>query len=409
MFLILHNPQFRLLLAASLAMSMAQLIFMMVQPWLALEATDSVFWVGATVGAAGAGLLSFSVVGGVLADRVDRRKLIIGGAAVQTLVAGGIAVLAFAGQIKLGYIMMFAFADSALMAILVPSFMALLLDVVGKERLLSAVSIDHVFSGAAGIGVPIAVGAVLNAFDIAWAYVIVAACDAAGVVFLLRLRSVAPVEKAERASPIADLKEAVRFVFTTPTIRALILGVLVIEYFGFMHEPMMPVMARDVLDAGPSGLGYLFSAGSAGSLVASLVLAGVGDIKQKGRLLAIGAAAFGGLLIAFAWSRSLPMSLGFFGLAYAGLMVYDATMQTLLQVTVPNEMRGRVLGFQTVTWGIVMLSGFQTGAIATAIGAPATIALGGGVAILTAVILFRRVGRIDEVQPEEPVAAEQPA
>ncbi len=131
------------------------------------------------------------------------------------------------------------------------------------------------------------------------------------------------------------------------------IGILLIEYFGFMHEPMVPIMARDVLGVGAEGLGNLISAGYAGGLAGALVLSRLGEIERKGRLLVLGAAMFGGMLVAFAYSRSMPLSLTLFGLSYAGILLYDTTVQTLLQIVVPDRMRGRVLGFRSMSWGVV--------------------------------------------------------
>lgn len=93
------------------------------------------------------------------------------------------------------------------------------------------------------------------------------------------------------------------------------------------------------------------------------------------------------------------MSLTLFGLSYAGILLYDTTVQTLLQIVVPDRMRGRVLGFRSMSWGVVWLLGFLTGAIAEAIGAPATIVLGGGVVVATAAMLYNRIARIGENGP----------
>ena len=405
--LIFDNAQFRILLGGSLMLSMAHLLFMILQPWLALETTDSAFWVGATVGAAGAGMASFSVIGGVLADRIERRKLIAAALGVQMLVALAVAILALAGQMRLQFILLFSFVDATMLAIVAPCGLALVLDVVGRERLLTAMSLQHVVSGVAGIGTPLMAGMVLDSFDIGWAYAIVAACHLTGIALMLRLRP-ANVQKRSRTSALDGFKEGARYVFGTPTVRLLVLGILFIEYFGFMHEPMIPVMVRDVLEAGPTGLGYVFSASYTGVFVASLALAAVGNVRRKGRLMAFGVVAFGVFLVAFAWSRSLPLSMALFALGGAGMLVYDTTMQTLLQVEVPDEMRGRVLGFQTLSWGIVWSSGFLTGAIAEAIGAPATITLGSGLVVFIAAIIYPRVARIGEPQaPEEATPALQ--
>ncbi len=391
--LVIENAQFRLLLGFTLFTGMAQLGFMMLQPWLALETTDSAFWVGATVGASGAGLLSFSVVGGVLADRFERRSVLVAALCVQAAASAALATLAFTDQVRVGYVMLLGFVDAAMLAVLVPSAMTLILDVVGKEKLLSALSIDQMAMGSAGIVAPLSAGRIVDTFDISWAYVFVAACQAAAIPLALSLRRQVGRESG-RASPFAELKEGVKYVISAPVVRALFIGILVIEYFGFMHEPMVSVMARDVLDVGADGLGNIIAAGSVGGLAAALMLSHFGEVERKGRLLILGAVAFGGFMVAFAFSRSLPLSLALYGLMYAGVVIYDTTVWTLLQTVVPDRIRGRVLGFRSMTGGTVWLLGFQTGAIAEVIGAPSTLVLGGAVVVGAAAALYRRVAGI---------------
>ena len=396
--LIVENAQFRLLLAFTLFTGMAQLLFMMLQPWLALVTTDSAFWVGATVGASGAGLLSFSVVGGVLADRFERRSVLVAALCVQVAASAAIAVLAFSGQTRIGYIMLLGFVDAAMLAVLAPSAMTLVMDVVGKEKLLPALSIDQVVMGAAGIMAPLAAGRIVDTFDIAWAYVFVAACQAAAVPLALRLRRRAKFE-TEHSSPLAEMMEGAKYALSAPMVRTLFIGILLIEYFGFMHEPMVPIMARDVLDVGAEGLGNLIAAGNAGGFAAALMLSHFGEVERKGRLLILGAVVFGGFMVAFAFSRNVPLSLALYSFSYAGIVLYDTTVWTLLQIVVPDRLRGRVLGFRSMSGGVVWLLGFQTGAIAQAIGAPATIVLGGGVAVGAAAVLYHRVARIGANEP----------
>ena len=185
--------------------------------------------------------------------------------------------------------------------------------------------------------------------------------------------------------------------FSTPAVRLLIAMVLVTEAFGWAHETILPVMARDVLDVGASGLGYLLAAGSAGGTVSTLLLASVGEVGRKSRLLVASSFGFGLFLVLFAWSSALPLSLVLIAGAYASALVYETTVTTLLQREVPDNLRGRVVSFQAMMWGVTGLAGFHTGAIAGAIGAPAAIAIGGAVVVVSAVWVLRVAGRFDKV------------
>ncbi len=265
MLLIIRNPKFRLLWFSTIFNDMGLIMYMVVHGWLALEVTDSPFWVGATAGMGGLGMMVFSIFSGVLADRFDRRKLIIGTQLIEIVLAFGLAIVILTDRVQLWEVLVFAFLSGVLVSIKIPSKMALTLDVVGRNRLLSATAANFTAMTSMGILAPILSGAVISAFDIGWAYVIIGVVYLISVAILANLRGIVGVEK-EPSSPWDDLKEGVRYVFTTPVVRMLILMVLVSEAFGWSHEVMLPVIARDVLNVGASGYGYLIAAGSVGGI-----------------------------------------------------------------------------------------------------------------------------------------------
>ena len=400
MLLVIQNPRFRLLWIGGAFSDMGMGVYFMVHGWLTLAVTDSPFWVGATAGMSGLGLTSCSVLGGVLVDRLDRRNLVIGGQVIQAAMAFSLAVLVLSGHVQLWQILVLGFVDGAVAGVRIPARMALTLDIAGRDRLLSATAANFAAMAGMGIVAPLAGGAVVSAFDVGWAYVLIGGAYLASVAVLLRLRGVPRVERSGD-SPWEDLRRGIRYVLTAPTVRALILMVLVTEAFGWSHESMMPVVARDVLGAGASGLGYLMAAGASGATVSTLVMSSVGDIRNKGRLMVIGLCGFGLFLMLFASSRSMPLAMLLLGLAYASVVLYEASLSTLLQTMVPNEMRGRVLSFQTLMWGMTGISGFHTGAIARLLGAPVAIAVGGGVVFLNALRLIRGASRFQEDPSEE--------
>ena len=394
--LIFQNPRFRLLWISVAFNDMGIFLYFMVQGWLVLTVTGSPFWVGATMGMAGLGTMAFSPLGGVLADRLDRRSLIIGGQLVQAAYASVMAALVLSDQIQLWHILLVAFVDGGVASIKIPAREALTLDLVGRENLLRATAANFMAMTLFGIAAPLIGGVVITAFDIGWAYVIWAGVSMAAAVVLLRLTGVPRRPREARGSPLQDLKIGIRYALATPTVRTLLLIILVTEIFGWAHESMLPVMARHELDVGASGLGYLLSAAAAGALVGTLVVSAMGDIKEKGRLMVVGQAGFGLFLVLFALSSSFPLSMVLLALAYALGVAFEAIIVTLLQTSVPDEMRGRVLSFQAFMWGISFSAGFHTGAIASAVGAPVTIAIGGGVVLLNALRLLPTMSRFRE-------------
>ena len=402
--LIISNPKFRLLWFSVIFNDMGLIMYMVVHGWLALVVTDSPFWVGATGGMGGLGMMMFSIFSGVLADRFDRQKLIIGSQLIGAAMALVLAIVILSGRIQLWEVLTFAFLNGVLISIIIPSRMALTLDVAGRGRLLSANAANLAAMTVMGIVAPILGGVVISAFDIGWTYVIVAVAYMVSAGILASLRGIVRLKK-EPTSPWDDLKKGVHYVFTTPVVRMLLLMVLVSEAFGWSHEVMLPVMAREVLNVGASGYGYLIAAGSAGGTVSTVIMSSIGEIKNKGRLLVVSLGGFGLFLMVFASSTSFQLSLVLLALVYGSVVIYETTINTLLQTIVPDEMRGRVLSFQAFTWGVTGFSGFQTGAIASFVGAPLSIAIGGGVVLLNALRLTRRMSRL-QAPSSEPVVGD---
>ena len=407
MLLIPRNSRFRLLWSSSVVNFVGLIFYFTVHGWLALEVTDSEFWVGATYGMNGLSLVLFSAVAGVLVDRLNRKTLILIALVCQASTAAAIAALIFTEQIQLWHILVVSFLDGTVMSFKVPSRSAFVLDVVGRRNLLKATAAVNAGATGVGIVVPPLAGMIIESHGIGWAYVAMSSAFVVSALILLFLRGVRRVERKSKPSPVQDFRDGVKYIFATPAVRLLFLLLLSAEILGWAHESMMPVMAGKVLNAGPTGLGYLLSAGSAGALLASLVLSGIGDIRRKGVALIVGYIVFGAFLVMFALSEWLLLSLVLIAIAYASATLYETVLETLLQTTVPDEMRGRVLSFQMFTWGVTGVSGFYTGAIAALLGAPLAIAVGGGALVLNGLRLIRTFasGRLDE-QAETDVDAQ---
>ena len=250
-----------------------------------------------------------------------------------------------------------------------------------------------------GVAIPLAIGPVADTVGIGWAYVVIASGDAVfiGLLSVLRIprpeQSDAPVA---RRSPIQDFMAGARYSLGHPIVRVVLGVILVSEVFGWSVEPMLPVIARDTLGLGASGLGMLFAAASAGAAVAAFVISTLGDVRNKGWMMAGGMVVFGAFLLAFSLSRFFPVSLALFALTGAATAVYEAAADTIIQAGVDSRMRGRVISFQTMMWGISGASGFYTGAMATLFGAPLAVGIGGVIVTLAGLWLAaRRAGRLN--------------
>ena len=389
MLLILRNPRFRLLWSSSVANFIGLTTYFTVHGWLALEVTDSAFWVGATFGVKGLSIMAFSAAAGVMADRLNRKALILASMFIQAGLMALVAALILTEHILLWHILVATLFDGMLTAIKVPARTALVLDVAGRQNMLQATAATNAAMTAAGIAIPPLAGLLVEMHGIGWAFLSMSGAFLLSAIVLCFLRGVKKAERNYKATPFQDFRDGLRYVLSTPAVRLLFLLMVTSELFGWAHEPMMPVMAGNVLEVGPTGLGYLLSAGSAGALFTSLILSAVGDIRRKGLALILGYTGFGVFLIAFAASEWIALSLILIAIAYASVTLYETMMRTLLQTSVPDEMRGRVLSFQMFSWGFTGLSGFHTGAVAAVIGAPIAIAIGAGVVVLNGLRLVR--------------------
>ena len=250
MFLILRNARFRLLWASSVVSEMGVMFHITAHGWLTLTVTDSAFWVGASAGVAGTSILVFSTVSGVLADRLNRKYLVLMTLILQAVVGAGLATLIFTERIELWHILLASSIEGAMVSIRVPSRLALMMDVAGRPNVQNATAANFAAMTGTGIVIPPIAGMLIEHFGIAWSY---AAMSGAFILSSLILSLLAGVTGASRkgvASPLQDFKEGVRYVFTTPSVRLLILLMLTSEIFGWAHEAMIPVMARDVLGTG---------------------------------------------------------------------------------------------------------------------------------------------------------------
>jgi MFS family permease len=362
-----------------------------VSGWLALTLTDSPFWVGAVAGMSGLALATASLIAGVIVDRLDKRKLIIAGQMVQMFFSFTLAFLIFTGNIALWHILVIAFLRGLAASVKITATHTLILDIVGRSNLLAANAATIAAFTIMGIIMPPIVGLVVEKADIGWMYIVMGCAGLTAASLLFFLRGVESRKRAERTSPLQDLGAGIRFVITTPIVRSLILLGLVGEIFGWGHEAMLPVMARDVLEVGPTGLGYLYSAGSVGALIASLILSARSNINNKERLMIAGYIGMGVFLLLFAWSPWLVTSLILLGISHFMGAGSFAILETTLQTSVPDDMRGRVLSVQAFGFGLSNVTGFQTGAVAAWLGAPVAIAIGAGIVTANGFRLLRGV------------------
>jgi hypothetical protein len=289
-----------------------------------------------------------------------------------------VGLLAVTGNIALWHMLVAAFIQGLLQAVQMPASNAMVYQVVGSGKLLNAMAARlMVFNMTRIIGSLIA-GWLITHVSIGSCYLFAAGCSYVAAPLLLPLRGNFRPETT-RDSFWQVLSGGIKYAWSSTSIRMLLLLSLLMELYGFSHLIMLPVMARDVLKVGATGLGNLSAAGGAGAMLSTIVVAGLGDFKNKGLLLLVTAAGSGVFILLFAASPWYPASLVFVAGVSACLMAYDATMGTMLQFLSTDAVRGRILGLYGLTFGFTPVGGFLAGAIGTLVTVPFAVGLGGAI------------------------------
>ena len=395
MHLIFRNPQFRLFWTAGIFGDVSLIAYFTVHGWLALQVTDSPFWVGATAGVGGIAMTVLAPLGGVLVDRFPKVNVVRAGSALRGTLAVALTVLVFTDSVELWHVLAFSVAQGAAAAMRVPGMKTLSMDIAGVENLLAASAARMTSMTVVGVVVPLSIGPVVDAVGIGWAYVTIAVGDLTSVALMSLVRPPQSTETSQGASPLAALLSGIGYSLHHPLVRTILGFMVLTEMFGWSVEPILPVVVRDVLGGGATGLGMLFAAASGGAAVSALVLSSVRVVPHKGWLMVIGIVGFGCFLFCFALSRSMPLSLALFLMAGASTSLYETAADTILQSGVDRAMRGRVLSFQAMLWGVSGMSGFHVGAIANSFGAPIAIGIGGVVVTLAGIGLAKFAGKLD--------------
>ena len=381
--------------ASGLAFSAGWTFEVLTQGWLVLQLTDSPFWVGAAAGIRGLSQLAFSLAGGTAADRFDRRRTLWAALGVHALACLVLAALTFAGPVSLWLVLLLV-AFSGVSGMVVPSMSAIVYDVVGPARLLNAGAFSFLVGALVRSVAGLAGGVVLDRLGIAPGYAIAAVLLVTSALLQVPLdvshrRSAA---QAARESPPKALWSAMRYARSHPQLRDLLVLSVVTEAFGFAYLFVLPVLARDVLAAGATGLGALTAASAAGQLIAMVGLAASGNVRRKGAVLVASTAAFGIAIIALASSPVLIVAILFALCVGASASLYDTSMATLVQLSASSEMRGRVLGLYVATYGMSQVGGFIVGALASVFTVPIALAVAGTVVTANASRFIKTIARV---------------
>lgn len=361
--------------------------------WLILTLTNSPFYVGLTAALSSIGVLLFSLYAGVIADRADKRRVIIFMQLAFMLEAFTVSILVWTGVVAVWQVLVLATILGIASAFDIPMRQSFLVEMVGKDDLMNAIALNSSLFNAARVVGPALAGLLIGAVGIAWCYFLNGLSYIAVIAGLLMMRLPQSPRPAKTTSVWSGFREVLAFLRSDRRLRALIILTAILSVFGFPYISMMPVFARDVLHRGAAGYGALTSSIGIGAVIGALGIAlGAARIRARGRLMLAGGTTFGLLLMAFAASRALPLSMALLALAGCAMIVNNSIVNTLLQTSAPDHLRGRIMGFYSFVFvGMAPFGAFLFGVVAEQVGVPKTIATGGAIVALAVAVTGWRV------------------
>jgi MFS family permease len=356
------------------------------QGWLVLKLSNSPFWLGVDGFMATAPGLVLTLAGGVFADLMDRRKLLIYSQIVAGFSALTLGVLVATGVVHVWMILGLSFVTGCCMTIAGPSYLAFVFDLVGREDLANAIALNSTQFQLARVLGPVGAGIGFKIFGIAGCFFANGLSFAAVVIGLALVRFDRPKNSNVTADRSIDNKKAFwqdlvqgfRYVGRRPRVSMLLLISAVTNLFGAPYLSMAPVFARDIFHLGETGLALLMGTAGSGALFGALFLAYLGDFRHKGYFVLGGDFGFAVCLICFSLSTNLTVSLVFlFGLGFA-IVCSVALTNTLLQKLVTDEMRGRVMSMFVLSFiGAMPIGNLIAGTASHRFGVPHTLSAGG--------------------------------
>ena len=388
----LRHRNFRLFFAGQLISLIGTWMQSVAQSWLIYRLTGSSLLLG-TVGFAGQfPVLLAAPLGGIVADRYNRHRIVIATQVASMILALILAWLTLTGTVTVWHVATLAACLGLVNAFDIPARQSFIVEMVGKEDLMNAIALNSsMFNSARMIG-PAVAGVLVASIGEGWCFFANGISYLAVIAGLLMMQVMPVARPAQTGSPLENILEGFRFARRSTPIRSLLLLLALSSLVGAPYAVLMPIFAGEILHGGPRGLGILMGAAGIGALLGALTLAARRGLRGLGRWIALASGSFGVSLILFAYSRIFWLSaLLLIPTGYA-LMVQMGSTNTLVQSMTPDHMRGRVMGIYSMMFmGMAPFGALLAGGAAHPFGAPATVAAGGLLCIAGAIVYSRRL------------------
>jgi len=369
MFRSLKYRDYRLLWISTLFTSAGQWFQQITVGWLVYQMTGSAFLLGAINGFRALPLLLLAPFGGVAADRVERKFLLQSTSVLAFVASAILTVIIFVGELKLWHLFAFTLITGVVWAFNNPVRQSIVPNLVPKHDLMNALALNSAGFNITRILGPALAGVILGLLG-SWENFGLQTLAYVGVLLMVLPMTIPATNRANTVSVRENLSEGMKYVWTHKTLRTQLILAFVPTILAFPYMALMPIFAKEVLGRGEGGYGMMGSAIGVGAVLGTLGLASLTNVKRRGMVVLVSIFVLGASLMAFALSRSFELSLVILALTGASQMIYLTTNQTILQLTVPDELRGRVMGIYMLSQGMMPFGGLMGGALAEFTSAP---------------------------------------
>ncbi len=359
------------------------------QGWLVYSLTKSPFYLGLVAAANALPILLFTLLGGVIADRFQKRNLLLITQGLSIIPAVLLGILTSMGVATVWHVAVLAFFLGTINAIDIPVRQSFLAEMVGKEHIVNAIALNSAaFNGARIIG-PVMAGLTISYLGIPACFFLNAASFVAVIAALSRMQIKGEI-KTKHEGVLSDVIKGFTFIRGNRQIRHVMLLITVFSLAGLPYISLLPVFAEEVFHRGAKGFGFLVGASGTGALIGALGIAVKGDIKNKTRFMAFAGLCFSIALFVFSFSNIFIVSVAAIMFGGWGMVSYLAMANSYLQVSVPDELRGRVMSvYSFVFLGTVPIGNAIMGIVADNIGTPNAVT-GAGVLCIIASGIFAK-------------------
>jgi MFS family permease len=383
---------FRLMWFGACTSSIGTWMQIVAQSWLVYRLSHSAFLLALDQFLGGIPIFLFSLIGGVVADRVERRKILLVSQYLQMFTAGLLTILVTTGVVHVWHILCLSFVSGLAQAFGGPAYQALIPTLVDKEDMPNAIALNSIqFNVAVMVG-PALGGLTLGRLGEKWCFGLNAISFLAPIISLSMIRTrFFPVKTVQ--SMFASLKQGIQFARQQNSMEALIVLAFFMTSLSVPLRTYLPVFVKDIFHRGPETYGNLLALMGLGSIFGSLTIASAGNMKKKGRVALAALACLGAGMSGFALSRSLPLSYAILVVVGASMMAVFATVNSLVQMITTNEMRGRVMSVYNFAFrGGMPMGNLLSGWLVPIFTAPLVLCVN-GLLLLTLVLYFLLIQR----------------